>query len=69
MSRRYGKVEKSPGVTLNEMLMLHQQEVFAWIAGRTGLEVERGEERKEGDDLVMSLENADVDNGVAEECG
>lgn len=65
MSRRYGKVERSPGITLNQMLILHREQVFAWVAERIGLG--RADEKGTGvtEDLVMSLEKPDVQNGLA----
>ena len=64
MSRRYGKVERSPGTTLNEMLIVHRDQVFCLLAERSGLnQMESGERMKETDDLVMSLEKPDVQDG------
>ncbi len=68
MSRRYGRVENSPGATLNEMLIVHRDQVFGLLAERSGLgHVEPGERMNESDDLVMSLEKPDVQNGLAHE--
>ncbi len=65
MSRRYGKVESSPGSTLNEMLIVHREQVFGLLAERSGLgQVGAGERVNETDDLVMSLEKPDVQNGL-----
>lgn len=65
MSRRYGKVERSPGVLLNEMLVLHRDAVFAWIAEEAGLQaVGSEEETLRTGDLVMSLEKPDIQNGL-----
>lgn len=69
MSRRYGKVERSPAITLNAMLMRHRHEVFAWIAERTGLQLQVEERTKEAGDLIMSLENPDVQDGLTEADG
>lgn len=70
MSRRYGKVERSPGTTLNEMLNVHRDQVFCLLAERSGLrQVEPGERMNETDDLVMSLERPDIQNGLAPERG
>jgi hypothetical protein len=62
MSRRYGKVEKSIGTTLNQMLALHRDDVFSWIAERARLgdtEEEKQSLKAEELDLVMSLEKPD----------
>jgi histone deacetylase 6 len=69
MSRRYGKVEKSPSKTLNEMMMLHRHSVFAWVAERVGLDATGSEEgtTRVTEDLVMSLEKPDVENGSVHE--
>jgi len=68
MSRRYGGVEQSPGTRLAEMLILHRQQVFAWVAERTGLDGAVSEdERQPADDLVMSLEKPDIQNWLADE--
>ena len=69
MSRRYGKVQQSPGTTINEMLILHREEVFAWVAAKTGFSHNELEEVKMAEDLVMSLEKADIQNGVADSSG
>ena len=69
MSRRYGKVERSPGATLNEMLIMHRSQVFAWLAERTGLDGAEKEASEETEDLVMSLEKPDFPNELAHECG
>jgi hypothetical protein len=74
MSRRYGKVERSPGTTINEMLIMHRDQVFAWIAERTGFERDDVEEEMKvpdadmniAEDLVMSLEKPEVKNGLTE---
>lgn len=68
MSRRYGKVSRSSGTTLNEMLMIHKEQVFAWIASKTemdGVGVEPGGavavKKSQGPEevVVMSLEKPD----------
>ncbi|KAF7509230.1 hypothetical protein GJ744_008290 [Endocarpon pusillum] len=70
MSRRYGKVERSPGATLNEMLIVHRDQVFSLLAERSGSnQIEPGERMNETDDLVMSLEKPDVQDGPAHERG
>lgn len=70
MSRRYGKVERSPGTTLNEMLIVHRDQVFGLLAERSGSnQIEPGERMNETDDLVMSLEKPDVQDGLAHERG
>ena len=58
MSRRYGKVERSRGSTINEMLLLHREEVFAWIEEKMRLDYMEPEEAKATEDLVVSLEKA-----------
>ena len=65
MSRRYGKVQQSPGTTINEMLVLHREEVFAWVAAKTGCSLIEPPEVKVSEDLVMSLEKPDIHNGLA----
>lgn len=68
MSRRYGKVERSPGTKLNEMLLLHRDEVLAWVTGKVGLDSMAFEEgTKVAEDLVMSLEKPELYNGIAEQ--
>jgi Arb2 domain len=68
MSRRYGGVVQSPGTGLAEMLILHRQQVFAWVAERTGLDdVVPEEETQPAEDLVMSLEKPDIQNWLADE--
>jgi hypothetical protein len=72
MSRRYGKVSRSAGTSLNEMLMLHEEQVFAWISAKTGLDgldsgaavtaTASGVKAVKGrEELVMSLEKPDDD--------
>ena len=73
MSRRYGGVQKSRATTLNEMLSLHSEEAFDWIADRAGLgaDSQQDEARLEtggvmvAEDLVMSLEKPQEQNGIA----
>jgi Arb2 domain len=68
MSRRYGRVERSPGTMLNEMLVMHRDQVFAWVAEKTGLDHTESEEGVHvTEDLVMSLEKPDIQNGTAYE--
>jgi hypothetical protein len=69
MSRRYGKVQRSGGTTINEMLILHREEVFAWVAAKTGFSHIEAEEVKVPEDLVMSLEKPDIHNGLADSSG
>ncbi|PGH05703.1 hypothetical protein AJ79_06719 [Helicocarpus griseus UAMH5409] len=40
LSKRYGRLKKSPNRGLNEMLAAHREEVFAWIAERVEEEEE-----------------------------
>ena len=72
MSRRYGSVKKSPGRSLGEMLDLHAEEIFRWIAGRAGLEsaaviaVDIVPQIRAGpEDLVLTREGGDERNGIA----
>jgi histone deacetylase 6 len=65
MSRRYGKVERSPGTMLNEMLIMHRDEVFEWVAQKTGLDrIKSQEGLKVAEDLVMSLERPESQRGL-----
>lgn len=61
ISRRYGKVIRSSGVTLNEMVKMHEDEVFDWILRKSGLDDPRSRLATKGtEELVMSLEKPEI---------
>lgn len=72
MSRRYGSVKKSPGRSLGQMLVMHAEDIFQWIAGRAGLAlapavaaVDVPQIRAGPEDIVLTREGGDERNGIA----
>ena len=60
-SKSYGKVYKSSGSMLHQMMLLHREEVFAFIGEKANLDTMKNEESEEekmlrSKDIIMSLE-------------
>ena len=62
-SKRYGTLVRSEGLLLNEMMKLHEKEVFEWIAEKA--DVEEDEEDEDEDDDEAEGKTEDEEDAVA----